>query len=68
MDDRSFMMHFVLTMDVPLSVSYFYPRLIPLLDVQLNEDDTADIPSPIRTTIEKIFDQGVYLLGKNIFI
>ena len=60
-DDRTFMMESVSLMDIPTSVVYFYPRLVPLHDIDLA---TVDIPSPIRCSIEKIKDDGAYLLGK----
>lgn len=65
-DDRSFVMQAVMTMDVPSSLVYFYPRLIPLHEI--NPDaETIEIPFPIRCTIEKMSDQGVYVLGNLCF-
>ncbi|KAF5297356.1 hypothetical protein FQR65_LT01286 [Abscondita terminalis] len=64
-DDRSFVMQAVMTMDVPNSVFYFYPRLIPLHELQL-EEDCQDIPAPIRCSMEKMVEQGVYLLENGI--
>jgi protein transport protein SEC24 len=58
-DDRWFTMAAVLTMDIPSSVVYFYPRLISIHDM---EDDN---PNPVRCSIEKMQDNGVYILGKN---
>lgn len=63
-DDRSFVMQAVMTMDIPSSVSFFYPRLIPLHDIKPSVDDKIEIPPLLRCTIEKMSDQGVYLLGK----
>lgn len=62
-DDRTFMMESVSLMDIPTSVVYFYPRLVPLHDIDLA---TVDIPSPIRCSIEKIKDDGAYLLENGI--
>lgn len=62
-DDRSYVMQFVLIMDLPVSVSYFYPRLIPIHDVDIN---STEIPGPIRTTCEKMSDDGAYLLENGI--
>lgn len=62
-DDRSYVMQMVLIMDLPASVSYFYPRLIPLHTVDINN---TDIPGPIRTTFEKMSDDGAYLLENGI--
>lgn len=62
LDDRSYAMYHVCTMDLPTSVVYFYPRLIPIHNVSL--DDADEIPAPTRCTIEKISDNGAYILGE----
>ncbi|GLG96873.1 Protein transport protein Sec24C [Gryllus bimaculatus] len=62
-DDRSFVMQAVSIMDLPSSVVYFYPRLIPLHDIDV---DSSDIPAPIRCTADKIRDEGVYLLENGV--
>lgn len=62
-DDRTFMMEAVSIMDIPTSVVYFYPRLLPLHDIDLT---TTDIPQPIRCSVEKIKDDGAYLLENGI--
>lgn len=62
-DDRAFAMSAVSSMDVESSVAYFYPRLIPLHDVIAEE---TEIPTQIRCTIEKIRDDGVYMLENGI--
>lgn len=59
-DDRSFVMQAVMTMDLPSSVAYFYPRLISLHDLSIQD---TNIPSPIRCSIDKMTDDGAYLLG-----
>lgn len=66
-DDRSYVMQFVLSMDLSMSVFYFYPRLIPIHNVDVNEDD---IPASIRCSIEKMSDDGVYILenGVHLFV
>lgn len=66
-DDRSYVMQFVLSMDLSMSVFYFYPRLIPIYDVDPNEDD---IPAPIRCTAEKLAEDGAYILenGVHMFV
>merc|ERR1719210_2077618 len=56
-DDRAFHMSTVSSMDVASSLVYFYPRLIPIHDLV---DD--EMPRPVRCTMEKISDDGVYLL------
>lgn len=62
-DDRSFVMQAVMTLDVPSSVVYFYPRLMPLHTVGTESDD---IPFPVRCSIENMEDSGVYLLENGI--
>ncbi|XP_044766723.1 protein transport protein Sec24C isoform X2 [Coccinella septempunctata] len=62
-DERSFVMQACMTMDVPTSVYFFYPRLIPIHDL---DGSSHDIPPPIRCSIEKMTDQGVYLLENGI--
>jgi len=32
-DSRSYLMHFVNSLDIPSSVPFFYPRLLPLVSV-----------------------------------
>lgn len=59
-DDRWFTMTAVMTMDIPSSLNYFYPRLLSLHDME------DDFPSSIRCSAEKISDNGVYLLGNYI--
>jgi protein transport protein SEC24 len=60
-DDRSFVIQYVLAMDLPTSVTYFYPRLIPIHNV---DAEGTDVPNFIRCTSEKIADDGAYILGK----
>lgn len=60
-DDRSYAMYFVSTMDLPTSVTFFYPRLIPIHGVDPEGDD---VPAAIRCTIDKMTDDGAYILGK----
>nr|CAD7393436.1 unnamed protein product [Timema cristinae] len=64
-DDRWFAMQAITIMDVPSSVVYFYPRLIPLHDIDV---DSNEIPSPIRCSSEKLRDDGVYLLENGIYL
>jgi protein transport protein SEC24 len=52
-------------MDVASSVVYFYPRLIPLHNTS-NEE--TGVPDQIRCTIEKVRDDGVYLLENGIHV
>uniref|UniRef100_T1I812 Protein transport protein Sec24C n=3 Tax=Rhodnius TaxID=13248 RepID=T1I812_RHOPR len=61
-DDRWFTMAAVMTMDIPSSLNYFYPRLLSLHDME------DDFPSSIRCSAEKISDNGVYLLENGIYM
>jgi len=62
-DDRAFAMSAASSMDVDSSLVYFYPRLMPLHDVIPEE---THVPTQIRCTVEKIRDDGVYLLENGI--
>merc|ERR1712018_773041 len=64
-DDRAFHMSTVSSMDVASSLVYFYPRLIPLHTV--NPEETG-VPEQIRCTMEKVRDEGVYLLENGIHV
>jgi len=64
-DDRWFNMHLVITADIPTTLGYFYPRLIPihtLADEKLLDD--VSIPDQLRCSIEKFAENGAYILGK----
>ncbi|GFS28471.1 protein transport protein Sec24D [Nephila pilipes] len=65
LDDRSFAMLAVNSMDVKSTATYFYPTLIPLHDV---DPDSTSIPNPIRCSIEKLSDSGAYLLENGIYM
>lgn len=65
LDDRSYIMQFVLTMSLPTSVKLIYPRLIPLHDVDPN-DVEGNLPQQIRCSSEKIQKHGAYILGMSI--
>lgn len=62
LDDRSYSMYFVCTMDLPTSVIFFYPRLIPIQNVHEEENDT---PAAIRCSIDKMSEDGAYILGNS---
>ncbi|XP_072945945.1 protein transport protein Sec24C [Epargyreus clarus] len=59
-DDRSCAMYRALTADVSLSVVYTYPRLLPLHTLP------AAPPTPLRASVDKMHDQGVYLLENGV--
>jgi len=62
-DDRAFAMSAVSSMDVLSSVVYFYPRLMALHDIRAEDQG---VPMQIRCTIEKLRDDGIYLLENGI--
>ncbi|KAF7998595.1 hypothetical protein HCN44_011003 [Aphidius gifuensis] len=62
-DDRSYIMMVVSTMPVYTSVIYFYPRLLPLHDININDDD---LPQQLRCSIDKFIDDGAFLLENGI--
>lgn len=59
-DDRSYVMQAVATMPLYTSVIYFYPRLLPLHDI---DPQGADLPQQLRCSFDKFLDDGAYLLG-----
>lgn len=59
-DDRSFVMQCVSIMPVPISVTYFYPRLLSLADV---DPQGSEMPQMLRCSIDKFTDDGAFLLG-----
>ena len=64
-DDRAFMMSTVSSMDVNSSSVYFYPRLFPIHDLNTSEEG---LPEQIRCSIDKIQENGVYLLENGIYV
>lgn len=64
-DDRAFLMNAVSSMDVASTVVYFYPRLFAIHDVSTSE---TGLPNQIRCSIEKIRDDGVYLLENGLYL
>ena len=59
------MMSAVSSMDVNSSSVYFYPRLFPIHDLNTTEEG---LPEQIRCSIDKIQENGVYLLENGIYI
>ncbi|GAB6028512.1 hypothetical protein CHUAL_002663 [Chamberlinius hualienensis] len=64
-DDRSFDMHCLNSMNVGSSLAFIYPRLLPLHDLDYNN---LVFPSPVRTTIDKLKDDGIYILENGLFM
>ena len=63
-DERAFLMGALSSMDVLSSVVFFYPRLLPLHEMHHSEA----MPDPIRCSIDKIRDDGVYLLENGMYL
>lgn len=63
LDDRSYVIYFVMSMDLPTSVHYFYPRLIPIHNVSV---DDSNVPASIRCTADKMMEDGAYILENGI--
>ncbi|XP_023212739.1 protein transport protein Sec24C-like [Centruroides sculpturatus] len=64
-DDRSFIMLALNSMDVNASAGYLYPRLLPLHDVDV---DSEELPIALRCSVEKVKDNGAYLLENGIYL
>nr|XP_014086954.1 protein transport protein Sec24C [Bactrocera oleae] len=67
LDDRSYVMQFVQTMDLNMSVSYLYPRFIPIHNIDIDDNE---LPMSIRCTHEKMSEDGAYILenGVHLFV
>ncbi|XP_065058870.1 protein transport protein Sec24C-like [Rhopilema esculentum] len=64
-DDRAFLMQAALSMNLEASVLYLYPRLYPLHNIDLDHDAEL-VPDILRCSIERMEDNGVYLLENGI--
>ncbi|XP_063979961.1 protein transport protein Sec24C [Diachasmimorpha longicaudata] len=62
-DDRTFVMMAVATMPLYTSVNYFYPRLLPLHDI---DPQANELPQQLRCSIDKFSEDGAYLLENGI--
>uniref|UniRef100_A0AAG5DSX1 Protein transport protein Sec24C n=1 Tax=Anopheles atroparvus TaxID=41427 RepID=A0AAG5DSX1_ANOAO len=62
-DDRSYVIYYVMSMDLPASVQYFYPRLIPLHDANVESDA---VPASVRCTGDKMREDGAYILENGV--
>ncbi|XP_078660554.1 protein transport protein Sec24C-like isoform X10 [Branchiostoma floridae x Branchiostoma belcheri] len=62
-DDRAWLMHLLSSMDISSSGAFFYPRLLPLHNLSPDKDD---VPTAIRCSIERLKDNGVYLLENGV--
>ncbi|RXG54280.1 Protein transport protein Sec24C [Armadillidium vulgare] len=65
-DDKSWHIYQLTTMPVEASVVYYYPRLIPLTDLDPKEE--ISLPPAVRTSYEKLNQDGIYLLENGLFM
>ncbi|CAF0708645.1 unnamed protein product [Brachionus calyciflorus] len=61
-DERSYLMYRLMSMDIKSTFCYFYPRLLPVHDL----DSSTELPSPVRCIYERIKDDGIYLLENGL--
>ncbi|KAG2466653.1 SC24D protein, partial [Polypterus senegalus] len=66
-DERAYQRQLVLSMDVAESQAFFYPRIIPLHNMDVNSDL---LPTSVRCSEERLTNGGIYLLenGRNMFL
>nr|XP_006630063.1 PREDICTED: protein transport protein Sec24D [Lepisosteus oculatus] len=66
-DERAYHRQLVMSMDVADTQVYFYPRLMPVHNVDVSSDV---MPSPVRCSEERLSDGGIFLLenGQNMFL
>ncbi|XP_070544863.1 protein transport protein Sec24C-like [Ptychodera flava] len=62
-DDRSWLMQTVSAMDVASTHVYFYPRLLPLHDL---DPEGTGLPAAIRCSADRLREDGVYLLENGV--
>lgn len=66
-DDRSFGMLSLSSMDVKSSQAYLYPRLLPVHDLDIAEDSDT-IPVAMRASVDKLREHGAYILENGILM
>jgi len=64
-DDRSYLMNLVNGMSVKDTVAFFYPRLLPLHELNL---ETTALPTAIRCSYERLKEHGAYLLDNGLIL
>ncbi|XP_051530063.1 protein transport protein Sec24C-like isoform X10 [Myxocyprinus asiaticus] len=67
LDDRAYLRQLVSSMDVAESHVFFYPRLLPLQNLDV---ESTSLPLAVRDSEERLSRGGVYLLenGLNLFL
>ncbi|KAI8130060.1 Protein transport protein Sec24C [Lucilia cuprina] len=63
LDDRSYVIQFILSMDLNMFVSYLYPRFLPIHNV---DPDDTELPMSMRCTHEKMSEDGAYILENGV--
>lgn len=61
-DERSWQMHRLMSMDIKSTYALFYPHLIQVNDFVY----TDKLPSPMRCLYERLKDDGIYLLENGL--
>lgn len=66
-DDRSFGMLSLSSMDVKASQAYLYPRLLPVHDLD-PADESDTIPVATRCSVDKLREHGAYILENGVLM
>ncbi|PKA54480.1 Protein transport protein Sec24-like CEF [Apostasia shenzhenica] len=62
LDDRAYWVSHAGALSVPLAVPMVYPRMIPIHDLNLKEEDGSVLLSTLPLSSEHLNDEGIYLL------
>ncbi|CAK9297142.1 unnamed protein product [Gordionus sp. m RMFG-2023] len=65
-DDRNWILYIVRNMSVLESNGYVYPRLIPLHNIDMKDENAPTIPHMIRCSASKLEQHGVYILNNGL--
>lgn len=63
-DERALHIYHLSTCTIETSIVYYYPRLIPLTDFE--QDAEGTMPMPVRTSYEKLHQDGAFLLENGL--
>ncbi|OAY42146.1 protein transport protein Sec24-like At4g32640 [Manihot esculenta] len=61
-DDRSFWITYVSSVSTPLAIPLVHPRMIPIHDLDKQEENESLIPHALPLSSEHVSDDGIYLL------
>lgn len=64
-DERSYLIHLTNSMPVADTNVFFYPRLLPLHDLDFDSDA---LPKAIRCSYERLHDTGIYLIENGLMM